>query len=139
MATETSKKMLALAETMIEANKREVLSRNRHVSHVEWALQDLPGVSDLLEYEARANYLVDRCDDAVICNYDLSKFGRGCTDGNNTNKASREVGMLKARDESRLSREKSGTGVVSFGKNPANEPKEKGGIGPCSCDCNHAH
>jgi hypothetical protein len=77
MATEISKKMLALAETMVEAGKREGRPPNRHVSHVEWALQDLPGGNDLFEYEVRANYLVDRCDDPVICNYDLSKFGRG--------------------------------------------------------------
>jgi len=68
-------KMLALAETMMEASKREGRPRNRHVSHMEWALQDFPGVNDLLEYEARANYLVDRYDDPVICTYDLSKFG----------------------------------------------------------------
>jgi hypothetical protein len=44
---------------------------------MEWALQDFPGVNDSLEYEAWANYLVDRYDDPVICTYDLSKFGGG--------------------------------------------------------------
>ena len=69
------KKMLALAEAMMEASKREARPRNRHISHMEWALENLPGVNDLIEYEARANYLVDRYDDPVICTYDLSKFG----------------------------------------------------------------
>jgi MEDS: MEthanogen/methylotroph, DcmR Sensory domain len=29
----------------------------RFVAHMEWAFEDRPGVGDLLEYEARANYL----------------------------------------------------------------------------------
>jgi hypothetical protein len=36
---------------------------------------DLPGVEDLIEFETRVNYVVPKYDDAVICAYDLSKFG----------------------------------------------------------------
>jgi len=39
-----------------------------------WALQDLPGVDDLVEYEARLNYILPRYKDPVICVYDISKF-----------------------------------------------------------------
>ena len=49
----------------------------RFVTHMEWALEDRPGVGDLLEYEARANYLWLRFDgpfNPVICAYDLTKF-----------------------------------------------------------------
>jgi hypothetical protein len=42
---------------------------------MEWALVDLPGVEDLIEFETRVNYVVPKYDDAVICAYDLSKFG----------------------------------------------------------------
>lgn len=42
---------------------------------MEWALVDLPGVDDLIEFETRVNYVVPKYDDAVICAYDLSKFG----------------------------------------------------------------
>jgi hypothetical protein len=42
---------------------------------MEWSLLDKPGVDDLLEYETRLNYLIPKYDDAVICTYDLSKFG----------------------------------------------------------------
>jgi hypothetical protein len=42
---------------------------------MEWALLDKPGVGDLLEYEARLNYVIPKYDDVVICAYDLSKFG----------------------------------------------------------------
>jgi hypothetical protein len=42
---------------------------------MEWALLDLPGVDDLIEYETRVNYLIPKYDDTVICTYDLTKFG----------------------------------------------------------------
>jgi hypothetical protein len=40
---------------------------------MEWALLDKPGVEDLLEIEARFNYVAPNYDDPVICVYDLSK------------------------------------------------------------------
>src|SRR6266545_1379788 len=43
----------------------------------EWALVDLPGIGDMIEFEARVNYVVPKYDDPVICAYDLSKFGAG--------------------------------------------------------------
>jgi hypothetical protein len=42
---------------------------------MEWALVDLPGVDDLIEYEVRVNYLIPKYEDVVICTYDLAKFG----------------------------------------------------------------
>jgi hypothetical protein len=44
---------------------------------MEWALVDLPGTDDLIEFETRVNYVVPKYDDLVICAYDLSKFGAG--------------------------------------------------------------
>jgi hypothetical protein len=41
---------------------------------MEWALTDLPGVGDLIEFETRVNYVVPKYNDIVICAYDLSKF-----------------------------------------------------------------
>ena len=41
---------------------------------MEWALVDLPGVDDLIEFETRVNYVVPKYDGIVICAYDLSKF-----------------------------------------------------------------
>jgi hypothetical protein len=41
---------------------------------MEWALVDLPGVEDLIEFETRVNYVVPKYKDIVICAYDLSKF-----------------------------------------------------------------
>ena len=39
---------------------------------MEWALEDRPGVSDIVEYESRLNY--PKYDDTVVCTYDLGKF-----------------------------------------------------------------
>jgi hypothetical protein len=42
---------------------------------MEWALEDRPGVQNLVEYEARLNDLLPRYDDVVVCTYDLTRFG----------------------------------------------------------------
>jgi hypothetical protein len=42
---------------------------------MDWALVDLPGVEELIEFETRVNYVVPKYDDMVICAYDLAKFG----------------------------------------------------------------
>ncbi len=42
---------------------------------MDWALLDKPAVHNLLEYEARLNYVLSKYNDPVICTYDLSKFG----------------------------------------------------------------
>ena len=42
---------------------------------MEWALVDLPGIDEMIEFETRVNYVVPKYDDIVICSYDLSKFG----------------------------------------------------------------
>ncbi len=41
---------------------------------MEWSLLDKPGVSDLLEYETRLNYVFPKYDQPAICTYDLMKF-----------------------------------------------------------------
>jgi hypothetical protein len=47
----------------------------RFLAQMEWALVDLPGIDDMIEFETRVNYVVPKYDDVVICSYDLSKFG----------------------------------------------------------------
>jgi hypothetical protein len=42
---------------------------------MEWAAEGRSHVDDLLEYEARLNYILPRYKDPVICTYDLAKFG----------------------------------------------------------------
>lgn len=59
-------KMLALIEEVLESGPRQGFPLTRLVAHMEWALEDRPGVDDLVEYETRLNYLLPRYKDPVI-------------------------------------------------------------------------
>jgi hypothetical protein len=41
---------------------------------MEWALDDRPGVHDIVEYEARLNQILPKYDDAICCTYDIKRF-----------------------------------------------------------------
>jgi hypothetical protein len=58
--------MLALIEEVLQRGKSEGYPLTRLVAHMEWALQDRPGVDDLVEYETRLNYVLPRYRDPVI-------------------------------------------------------------------------
>jgi DcmR-like sensory protein len=49
-------------------------SITRLIANMEWALEDLPGVHDIVEYETRLNHVLPQYHDPVICTYDLSRF-----------------------------------------------------------------
>jgi DcmR-like sensory protein len=68
-------KMLALVQEVIEGARQQGFPLTRLVPHREWALEDRPGVDDLVEYESRVSYIWPRYKDPVICVYDLAKFG----------------------------------------------------------------
>ncbi len=68
-------RMLALIQEVLEGGRRRAFALTRMVAHMEWALEERPGVDDLVEYETRVNYIWPRYKDAVICVYDLAKFG----------------------------------------------------------------
>jgi hypothetical protein len=68
-------RMLALAQEVLEGSRQQGFSLTRMVAHMEWALEERPRVDDLVEYETRVNYIWPRYKDAVICVYDLAKFG----------------------------------------------------------------
>jgi hypothetical protein len=65
---------LAGFEQVLRSGPAAGYARTRFVAQMEWALVDLPGVDDLIEFEARVNHIVPKYDDTVICAYDLSKF-----------------------------------------------------------------
>ena len=62
-------------EEILQSGTAAGYAQTRVLGHMEWALLDLPGVDDLIEYETRVNYLIPKYDDTVICTYDLTKFG----------------------------------------------------------------
>jgi len=66
--------MLALIEELLSIGKQQGFGLARLWASMEWALEDLPGVHDLVEYETRLNYMLPKYDDVVVCSYDLTKF-----------------------------------------------------------------
>jgi hypothetical protein len=65
---------LATFEQMLQSGPATGYAQTRFLGHMEWALVDLPGVEDLIEFETRVNYVTPKYDNIVICTYDLSKF-----------------------------------------------------------------
>lgn len=57
--------MLALIEEVLTAGKELGFPLTRLVANMEWALEDRPGVDDIIEYETRLNYVLPKYDDAV--------------------------------------------------------------------------
>ena len=62
-------------EQVLQSGPAAGYAQTRFLAHMEWALVDLPGIEDLIEFETRVNYVVPKYEDMVICAYDLSKFG----------------------------------------------------------------
>jgi hypothetical protein len=58
-------RMLALIEEVLNGGKAQGFRLTRLVANMEWALEDRPGVDDIVEYETRLNYLLPKYDDAV--------------------------------------------------------------------------
>jgi hypothetical protein len=71
--------MLALIEEVLQSADTDGYPLTRLLAHMEWALLDKPGVDNLVEYEARLNYVLPKYNDPVICTYDLSKFSASVT------------------------------------------------------------
>ena len=65
---------VALIEEILQSGAAAGYPLTRLVAHMEWALLDKPGVNNLVEYEARLNYVLPKYNDPVICTYDLTKF-----------------------------------------------------------------
>jgi hypothetical protein len=65
---------LALIEEILQSGAAAGYALTRLVAHMEWALLNKPGVNNLVEYEARLNYVLPKYNDPVICTYDLTKF-----------------------------------------------------------------
>jgi hypothetical protein len=66
---------LASFEQVLQSGTAAGYAQTRFLAQMEWALVDLPGVDDLIEFETRVNHVVPKYDDTVVCTYDLAKFG----------------------------------------------------------------
>jgi len=58
--------MLALIQEVLETGKTQQFPLTRLVANMEWALEDRPGVNDLVEYETRLNFILPKYADPVI-------------------------------------------------------------------------
>jgi hypothetical protein len=66
--------MLELIQEVLKGGRSSGFPLTRLWANMEWALDDLPGVHDIVEYETRLNHVLPNYDDVVVCTYDLSKF-----------------------------------------------------------------
>lgn len=66
---------LSAFEQVLRSGQSAGYGQTRFFGHMEWALANLPGADDLMEYETQVNYLIPKYEDTVVCTYDLTKFG----------------------------------------------------------------
>lgn len=67
-------RMIETIKEALDPAKKQPGKVTRLVANMEWALEDLPGVHDIVEYETRLNYVLPKYHDPVVCTYDLSRF-----------------------------------------------------------------
>jgi hypothetical protein len=68
-------RMLQAFEELASGNIKGGFPLSRIVCHMEWAAEGRSHVDDLIEFESHVNDVWRHHDDAVICTYDLARFG----------------------------------------------------------------
>ena len=67
-------RQIALIEELLADGKAQGFELTRLIVRMEWALQDLPALNQIAEYEGRLNQALQKYDGVVCWTYDLSKF-----------------------------------------------------------------
>jgi hypothetical protein len=67
-------RMLQAFEQLASGND-PAFELSRIVCHMEWATEGEPCIDRLIEFESRVNEVWQRHEDAVICTYNLTRFG----------------------------------------------------------------
>lgn len=76
-----AQKMLRLLEEALIEAGGEGYESVRACGDMVWALKNLPGTDELIEYEARLNLLTPKHSCSLVCMYDINRFsGRVLTD-----------------------------------------------------------
>jgi hypothetical protein len=65
-------RMVRVLEDVLESNRAQY-GQTRLMGNMEWALETAPGVTDIVEYETKLNFVLPRHCDPVVCTYDLNK------------------------------------------------------------------
>jgi hypothetical protein len=68
-------RMIDVFEGLASGTGRAAFPLSRIVCHMDWAVESGSHVETLVEFESRVNEVWQRHDDAVICTYNLTKFG----------------------------------------------------------------
>ena len=69
-----AERMFHIVEQAIIEAQKGPYDRFRGCGDMEWALKNLPGTDELIEYEARLNLLTPKHDCSIVCCYDINKF-----------------------------------------------------------------
>jgi hypothetical protein len=64
-------RMVNMVQKVMDKSSAEGYPLTRFIGGMEWALVDLPGVNQIVEYESRVNKLFSRYEMVAICAYDL--------------------------------------------------------------------
>jgi hypothetical protein len=67
-------RMRALVEDALRAARDTPFRTVRTLGEMDWALRDLPGTEDLVDYECDINELLTEYDCTLACAYDLARF-----------------------------------------------------------------
>lgn len=79
--TFAAEKMYTLVEKALIDAKNAGYDSIRACGDMVWALKNLPGTDELIEYEARLNLLVPKHSCSLVCMYDINRFsGRAMAD-----------------------------------------------------------
>jgi hypothetical protein len=68
-------RMLEVFEQLASGKAKGGFPLSRIVCHMDWAAEGGAHIDNLVQFESRVNDVWRRHDDAVICVYDLAKFG----------------------------------------------------------------
>jgi hypothetical protein len=66
--------MLKMLEDLFSGSKQKGFGLTRLWANMEWALEDFPGVHDVVEYESRLNDILPKYDQVTVCTYDVTRF-----------------------------------------------------------------
>lgn len=67
-------RMIDLIRKCVEDSRKSGYPRIRGFGEMHWALRDLPGTDELIEYECRINEVWDQHPEPMVCVYDVNKF-----------------------------------------------------------------
>jgi hypothetical protein len=74
-------RMYNMIEDVLRNVRSKSFSRVRTCGDMTWALREMPGTDELMEYESRVNKLTREHDCTLMCVYDVNKFsGRAVMD-----------------------------------------------------------